>query len=64
MYLHKVCEKNIFGQYRKIPYHELCKYVAQSKALLDIPKIGQEGLTLRVMEALFYKKIIIRIMEI
>lgn len=52
----KCVKKNIFGQYRKIPYHELCKYVAQSKALLDIPKIGQEGLTLRVMEALFYKK--------
>lgn len=55
----KCVKKNCFGQYKKIPYNEICEYVAKSKALLDIPKIGQEGLTLRVMEALFNRKKII-----
>lgn len=37
-------------------YSLLLDYVAKSKAILDIVQEGQEGLTLRSMEALFFEK--------
>ena len=44
-------------QYReRISYETILQYISRSKAILDITAEGQEGLTLRPLEALFYKK--------
>ena len=40
-------------------YQEIREYVSQSRCLLEILKEGQTGATLRLMEALFFKKKII-----
>ena len=40
-------------------YHDICRLICQSNAVLDIVQDGQEGLTLRAMEALFYDKKIV-----
>lgn len=37
-------------------YSEYLRYVSQSKAILDIPQVGQEGLTIRNVESIFLKK--------
>ncbi|MGL4519015.1 MAG: hypothetical protein ACRCUJ_04685 [Phocaeicola sp.] len=37
-------------------YDDYLKYVLQSKVLLDIQQEGQEGLTVRVMESIFFEK--------
>lgn len=39
-----------------IPYVDVLKYIAQSHVLIDFGKIGQVGLTLRIMEGLFFNK--------
>lgn len=51
------------AQYRNIPlkqkqlnYEEYLQMVSQSRAILDISNPGQDGLTMRVMEALFFHK--------
>lgn len=41
---------------KKISYNESLKYIAQSKAILDIVQQGQNGQTLRAMESLFFSK--------
>ena len=41
---------------KNISYKENLKNVIQSDIVLDIPISGQKGLTLRVLEALYYKK--------
>lgn len=38
------------------PYSELIKCIKESKAILDITKEGQSGLTLRVLESLVFRK--------
>lgn len=43
----------------KIDYNEILKLTQSSKVLLDIVQKGQSGLTLRVMESLFFSKKII-----
>ena len=40
-------------------YQEILEFVSQSRCLLEILKEGQTGATLRLMEALFFKKKII-----
>lgn len=39
-----------------IKYNEVIKYIHQSKCIIEIEDIGQNGLTLRPMEAIFFKK--------
>lgn len=41
---------------KNISYKENLRNVIQSNIILDIPILGQKGLTLRVLEALYYKK--------
>lgn len=41
---------------RTIPYEEMLKRIFSSNAIVDICVPGQEGLTLRVLEALYYSK--------
>lgn len=41
---------------KELEYKDVLKLVGQSKCILDIPKEGQQGLTLRVMESIFYEK--------
>lgn len=42
-----------------IPYPEIIEYVKQSKAILDITRAGQFGLTLRFFEGIFFNKKIV-----
>lgn len=44
---------------RFVEYDEVLKHVQESKAVLDISKPGQIGMTYRAMEALFYDKKIV-----
>ena len=39
-----------------IPYEKILKLIDQSRSVLDISNDGQSGMTLRVMEALFFEK--------
>ena len=39
-----------------ITYEELIKLIGQSKSIIDIVSNNQKGLTLRVMESIFFKK--------
>lgn len=41
---------------KSMQYDEIIKKIKESKAILDIVKDGQEGLTLRVLESIFYSK--------
>lgn len=41
---------------RKYKYEEYLEFVMNSKAILDIPQVGQEGLTIRNVESIFLKK--------
>lgn len=44
-------------QYREtISYHQVLEEIARCRAILDYVQVGQTGLTLRPMEALFHKK--------
>ena len=56
-YFHVVDEKKSVAQ--RLPllsYQEYLEYLSVSDAVLDVLQDGQEGMTLRVMEALFLKK--------
>lgn len=44
---------------KSIPYNNYLDYLKRSRCVLDIVQEGQVGLTLRIMEALFYNKKII-----
>lgn len=41
---------------KNIPYSEIQKRIAKSKAILEINQSGQSGCTLRALEALFFRK--------
>ncbi len=41
---------------KEIAYRDVIRIINESKAVLEIMKTGQEGLTLRALEAMFYKK--------
>ena len=41
---------------RYLDYSKVCEYIEESRTIIDIVQGGQEGLTMRVMESLFYKK--------
>lgn len=41
---------------KPMEYKEILNLVAQSRCIIDIPKAGQTGITMRVLEALFYSK--------
>lgn len=43
-------------QVKPIPYNEYLEMIQQSKALLDYVQEGQFGMTLRIMESLFFQK--------
>lgn len=52
-------QMNVFqkcGYQPYLPYERVLQYISKSKAILDITAKGQEGLTLRPLEALFYGK--------
>lgn len=51
-------KRNKFAKYYKerIAYHEVVEYIGKSKAILDYVSDGQTGLTLRPLEALFFRK--------
>nr|WP_241635354.1 hypothetical protein [Fusobacterium gastrosuis] len=59
-YFHIVNENTLFERYYKkntiLPYYEVRRMTLQSKAILEILKDGQVGLTLRALEALFFNK--------
>ena len=42
--------------HENISYEDVVNLIKHSKCIVDIVKSGQEGLTLRVMESIFYKK--------
>lgn len=44
---------------RYLEYDEVCRYIKYSKAIVDIVQEGQEGMTIRIMEGLFYNKKVI-----
>lgn len=45
------------GHYKKwLPYHELIKYVRNSKCVIDLLPATQNGMSLRPLEALFFEK--------
>ncbi len=41
---------------RRLPYQEIAAGIYQSRAILDIVEAGQRGITLRPMEAIFFRK--------
>lgn len=41
---------------RRYKYQEYLEFVMNSKAILDIPQVGQEGLTIRNVESIFLRK--------
>ena len=43
-------------QSQELPYEEVLKYVKNTQCILDIVQKGQEGLTRRIMEAMFFNK--------
>lgn len=60
----KISKKDVYSQKKniikvmnsEIPYEKVIKIVQESKAVFEIVKEGQEGITLRTLEAMFYKK--------
>lgn len=50
----KFCIVGYNSQY--MPYSEILEYISKSKAIIDIQGEWQNGITLRPLEALFYKK--------
>ncbi len=46
---------------KPMEYKEVLKLVAKSRCIIDIPKPGQTGMTLRVLESLFYNKKLITV---
>jgi hypothetical protein len=57
-YYHVISDKKEKGkkQVKRISYLEYLEVVSKTKTLLDILPIGQSGLTIRVMESIFFKK--------
>lgn len=56
-YFHVIDEKApISQQLPRLSYQEYLEHLASSDAILDVLQEGQEGMTLRVMEALFHQK--------
>lgn len=52
-----ICKVDLITPDKKnLPYKEVCKRISESKAILEINQSGQDGYTLRTMEALFFKK--------
>lgn len=51
---YKAVEKAMLSQ--TISYETNLKYVQNTKCILDVVRKGQEGMTLRVMEAIFFNK--------
>lgn len=52
-------EKNSFDNYIYQPflnYEKIISIIKESKCIVDIPQNGQKGITLRVLEALFFRK--------
>jgi hypothetical protein len=49
-------KRNYKGAYPRISYEQILERIAGSKAILDILQDNQTGLTIRPMEALFFKK--------
>lgn len=43
-------------QFKRIAYSEYLNIVSKTRVLIDIPPIGQSGLTIRIMESIFFKK--------
>ncbi len=41
---------------KPIEYKEILKLISQTRCIIDIPKAGQAGMTIRVLESLFYSK--------
>lgn len=41
---------------KPVEYKEILKLISQSRCIIDIPKTGQTGMTMRVLESLFYSK--------
>lgn len=64
-YFHIVPSKNSSVQYKehyqqdKISYYKVLEHISSSKVIVDIISNNQSGLTLRPLEALFFKKKII-----
>jgi hypothetical protein len=48
--------RNYKGVSPQVPYEEYLNLVSKSRAILDVVQEGQNGLTLRPMEALFFKR--------
>lgn len=48
-------ERSILTE-RGIGYNDVIKYIHQSKCIIEIEDVGQNGLTLRSMESIFFKK--------
>ena len=44
------------GQQPPLSYEEIVREIARSRVIVDCPCEGQAGLTLRPLEALFYRK--------
>lgn len=62
LYSHVVKDKTSYLDYNykeRINYNEILRILKLSKVLLDIVQEGQSGLTLRIMEGLFFSKKII-----
>lgn len=60
---YRYIQKDKFGTgyfYKKdkpeLEYEEILQLIAKSRCIIDIPKAGQSGLTIRALEALFYSK--------
>lgn len=61
VYFHIVAEKKwslkINHHYKKfMPYEDVLKYIGQSKAVLYLSSGAQDGITIRVMESLIFRK--------
>lgn len=41
---------------KPIEYKEILKLISQTRCIIDIPKAGQTGMTMRMLESLFYSK--------
>lgn len=42
--------------FKRISYHEVVEYISKSKIIVDLQSEGQDGFTLRPIEALLYRK--------
>lgn len=49
-------DNSIIYTTKRVPYSEYLSYVRNSRAILDIPQDGQEGLTIRNVECMFLRK--------